>query len=62
MQHELAIAAEKPGRVNAQRKVALDALPRAESNHARRVSVDPSAFHGPLFPARSRSDGWTMIS
>jgi hypothetical protein len=46
MQHEPAVAAEKLGRVNAQPKVALDALLRATSYHARGVSVDPGAFHG----------------
>ena len=46
VEHKLWIAAEQPGRVDAERQVALDAKFGGECDNSLGVPVDPRAFHG----------------
>jgi hypothetical protein len=48
MQHQLAIAAEKPGRVDAERQIAFDTSLGAVRDHGLGITVDPPAFHGSM--------------
>ena len=56
MQHQLAVAAKKPRRVEAERQVAVDAGFRTVRDECLGVTVDPRALHGSMIRKKPAPD------